>query len=179
MADAWCFFQSILFTADASRSPKGKLALQDLPTAFSKPQDKHLGHALRIIYTLNPGPVRIFARFIWSWSPTYPCNRNGCWWRYLASRHSAMKGWCQLLLQPSPADEAPAKTVSEKTAALAAEHGKTFAKQSMGSFGISASNVPGLNYYLILCFLLFVNMVGNKWKQRIPSCWILNLQQSF
>ena len=48
------------------------------------------------------------------------------------------------LFKNLPRDEAPAKSVSEKTAALSAEHGRSFAKNAMGSHGVSSSNVTGL-----------------------------------
>lgn len=35
------------------------------------------------------------------------------------------------------------RVLAEKTKALADEHGKSFAKNSMGSLGLSVANVPG------------------------------------
>ena len=51
-------------------------------------------------------------------------------------------------------NEAPAVTVARQTAALAAEHGKTFAKKAMRSFGVSVNNVPHLILSnTVLCLL--------------------------
>lgn len=41
--------------------------------------------------------------------------------------------------------EAPAKTLAEKTRAFAEQHGKAFAKSSMGSFGLNVKNASRKN----------------------------------
>lgn len=41
-----------------------------------------------------------------------------------------------------PGSKAPAKVIATKTRALAAEHGKRFAKSTMRSFGVNVKNVP-------------------------------------
>ena len=41
--------------------------------------------------------------------------------------------------------EAPAKTLAEKTRAFAEQHGKAFAKSSMGSFGVNVKNASRKN----------------------------------
>lgn len=48
-------------------------------------------------------------------------------------------------------DKAPARTVADKTAALAAQHGSTFAKNTMGSHGVSQSNVTFPAFYFSQC----------------------------
>lgn len=57
--------------------------------------------------------------------------------------------------------EAPAKSLADKTAALAAEHGKTFAKNVMSSFSVSAGNVAW-----------FANLGVRFHSQRLSTPWV-------
>ena len=67
-------------------------------------------------------------------------------------------------------DEAPAKTVAEQTAALASQHGKAFAENAMGSFGVSSSNVA--------CFGFWQHWATQSTKRPFFKEWPINGQTS-
>lgn len=55
--------------------------------------------------------------------------------------------------------EAPARTLAEKTKAFADEHGKAFARRTMGSYGVNVKNVTWLKFRKLVGWLdgLLVN----------------------